>query len=326
MSQRTLLFSVLAGAVAFPFVANALGEGYYIGFATRVMIYALAASSLNLLLGYGGMISFGHAAFFGAGAYTVAILAQEGVVSAVAAWPLAVAVSALIALVIGALSLRTRGLYFIMITLAFAQMLYYFFISLRTYGGEDGINLAARSRLPGLDLANDGAFYFVVLAALGVSLYLLKRLAASRFGAVLHGIRENEARMTALGYPTYRYRLVCFVIAGGMAGLAGALIANQNGFVSPNLLHWTQSGTLLVMLILGGVGLLYGGVAGAVALLVLEEVLSAYTEYSKFVVGCLMLLVVLYAPGGIGAWIARKNARGQTLENAREHARGGARA
>ena len=316
MTRRTLLCCVLLAAAIFPFAANSLGQGYYIGFATRVMIYALAASSLNLLLGYGGMISFGHAAFFGAGAYTVAILAQEGIVSAVAAWPLAVAVSALSALVIGAVSLRTRGLYFIMITLAFAQMLYYFFISLRTYGGEDGINLAARSRLPGLDPGNDSVFYFVVLAMLGGGLYLIKRLAASRFGAVLRGIRENEGRMTALGYPTYRYRLVCFVIAGGVAGLAGALIANQNGFVSPNLLHWSQSGTLLVMLILGGVGLLYGGVAGAVTLLVLEEVLSSYTEYSKLAVGGLMLLVVLRAPRGIGGWIAGVNARGNVNENA----------
>ena len=302
---RWLPCGVLAAAVLFPVAANALGGSYYIGFATRVMIYALAASSLNLLLGYGGMISFGHAAFFGAGAYTVAVLAQEGVVAALIAWPLAAAVAAFCAFVIGAISLRTRGLYFIMITLAFAQMLYYFFISLRTYGGEDGINLVARSRFPGADLGNDTVFYFVVLAWLAAGLYLLKRVTASRFGAVLHGIRENETRMTALGYPTYRYRLVCFAIAGGLAGLAGALIANQNGFVSPNLLHWTQSGTLLVMLILGGVGLRYGGVAGAVALLVLEEVLSSYTEHWKFAEGCVVLLVVLRAPRGIGGWFAR---------------------
>ena len=310
LSARWLPYSVLALAIVFPVAAGAFGGGYYIGFATRVMIYALAASSLNLVLGYGGMISFGHAAFFGAGAYTVAVLAREGVVSALLAWPLAAAVSALAALVIGAISLRTRGLYFIMITLAFAQMLYYFFISLATYGGEDGINLAARSRLPGLDLKDDVSFYFVVLLLLAGALYLLKRITASRFGAALDGIRENEARMTALGYATYRYRLVCFVIAGGIAGLAGAMIANQNGFVSPNLLHWTQSGTLLVMLILGGVGLLYGGVVGAVALLVLEEVLSSYTEHWKLIVGCVLLLVVLRAPRGIGGWFVRREPHG----------------
>jgi branched-chain amino acid transport system permease protein len=281
-----------------------------VGVATRVMIFALAASSLNLVVGYGGMISFGHAAFFGAGAYSVAILAQEGVVSALAAWPLAAAVSAACALVIGAVSLRTRGLYFIMITLAFAQMLYYFFVSLKAYGGEDGINLAARSRLPGLDLRDDATFYLVVLALLAVCLYLLKRLAASRFGAVLRGIRENEGRMTALGYPTYRFRLVCFVIAGGVAGLAGALIVNQHGFVSPNLLHWTQSGTLLIMLILGGVGRLYGGVAGAAAMLLLEEFLSNWTGYWQFSLGLVLLFVVLRAPGGIGSWFARGNSHG----------------
>ena len=296
--------------MVFPFAADALGGGYYVGVATRVMIFALAASSLNLVVGYGGMISFGHAAFFGAGAYSVAILAQEGVVSALAAWPLAVAVSAACALVIGAVSLRTRGLYFIMITLAFAQMLYYFFVSLKAYGGEDGINLAARSRLPGLDLRDDATFYLVVLALLAVCLYLLKRLAASRFGAVLRGIRENEGRMTALGYPTYRFRLACFVIAGGVAGLAGALIVNQHGFVSPNLLHWTQSGTLLIMLILGGVGRLYGGVAGAAAMLLLEEFLSNWTGYWQFSLGLVLLFVVLRAPGGIGSWFARGSSHG----------------
>jgi branched-chain amino acid transport system permease protein len=221
-----------------------------------------------------------------------------------------VAVSAACALVIGAISLRTRGLYFIMITLAFAQMLYYFFVSLRAYGGEDGIHLAVRSRLPGLDLLDDATFYLVVLALLAGCLYSLRRLAASRFGTVLCGIRENEGRMTALGYPTYRYRLVCFVIAGGAAGLAGALIVNQHGFVSPNLLHWTQSGTLLIMLILGGVGRLYGGVAGAAAMLLLEEVLSNWTGYWQFGLGLVLLFVVLRAPGGIGSWFARGNSNG----------------
>lgn len=309
-TERGLLVAVLGAALVFPFAAEALGGGYYVGVATRVMIFALAASSLNLVVGYGGMISFGHAAFLGAGAYSVAILAQEGVVSALVAWPLAVAASVACALVIGAVSLRTRGLYFIMITLAFAQMLYYFFVSLKSYGGEDGINLAERSRLPGLDLRDEVTFYLVVLALLAGCLYLLKRLAASRFGTALRGIRENEGRMTALGYPTYRFRLVCFTIAGGVAGLAGALIVNQHGFVSPNLLHWTQSGTLLIMLILGGVGRLYGGVAGAAAMLLLEEVLSNWTGYWQFGLGLVLLFVVLRAPGGIGSWFARGDARG----------------
>ena len=310
MNGRTALALIVVLAVAFPFVAEPLGGGYYVGLATRVMIYALAATSLNLVLGYGGMISFGHAAFFGAGAYTVAILAQEGIVSALVSWPLAIVASVGCALVIGAISLRTRGLYFIMITLAFAQMLYYFFVSLKAYGGDDGINLASRSRIPGLDLGSETTFYLVVLALLAGSLYLLKRLAASRFGTVLRGIRENEARMTALGCPTYRYRLVCFAIAGGVAGLAGALLANQHGFVSPGLLHWTQSGTLLIMLILGGVGFLYGGVAGAAAMLLLEEVLSSWTGYWKLGLGVVLLFVVLRAPGGIGGWFARGGARG----------------
>jgi branched-chain amino acid transport system permease protein len=301
---------VLVAAVAFPYAAIPLGGEYYVSLATRIMIYALAAMSLNLVLGYGGMISFGHAAFFGAGAYAVAILAKEGIVSGFAAWPLAIGVGVLCALVIGAISLRTRGLYFIMITLAFAQMLYYFFVSLRAYGGEDGINLAGRSQLPGLDLADSTHFYLVVLALLAGCHYLLRRLAASRFGVVMRGIRDNETRMTALGYPTYRYRLVCFTIAGGVAGLAGALIANQHGFVSPNLLHWTQSGTLLIMVILGGVGLLYGGIAGAAAMLLLEEILSGWTEYWKLGLGLVLLFVVLRAPRGIGGWFVRRDEHG----------------
>jgi branched-chain amino acid transport system permease protein len=220
-------------------------------------------------------------------------------------WPLAVLVSALFALVIGAISLRTRGVYFIMITLAFAQMMYYVFVSLRGYGGEDGLNLATRSKLGlGLELANDLVFYYVALLILLVALYLLRRLLAARFGQAIQAIRENETRMEAIGFPTYRYKLICFVIAGGVAGLAGALIANQNSFVSPNLLQWTQSGTLMVMVILGGVGYLYGGVLGALALLVLEEVLSSYTIHWQLGLGAVLLIVVLYARRGLAGLLA----------------------
>jgi branched-chain amino acid transport system permease protein len=305
MNRTFWTLVVLIALLLFPLAAKHWDQLFYVSFATRIMIYALAVTSLNLVLGYGGMVSFGHAAFLGAGAYTVGILMSEGVSSAWVSWPLAVLVSALFALVIGAISLRTRGVYFIMITLAFAQMMYYVFVSLRGYGGEDGLNLATRSKLGlGLELSNDLVFYYVALLILIAALYLLRRLLDARFGQAIQAIRENETRMEAIGFPTYRYKLICFVIAGGVAGLAGALIANQNSFVSPNLLQWTQSGTLMIMVILGGVGYLYGGALGALAFLVLEEVLSSYTIHWQLGLGVVLLIVVLYARRGLAGLLA----------------------
>jgi branched-chain amino acid transport system permease protein len=298
--RRWLTLAALAAAVAFPLVAKPLGWEFYIGFASRIMIYALAASSLNLVLGYGGMVSFGHAAFVGAGAYTVAILMAEGVASAWIAWPLAVVLAGALAAAIGAVCLRTRGVYFIMITLAFAQMIYYVAVGMRAYGGEEGLNLPTRSQVGfGLDLKDDVTFYYLVLAILAAALYALRRAVGARFGRVIEAIRENETRMEAIGFPTYRYKLVCFALGGALAGLAGALLANQNSYVNPNLLYWTQSGSLMIMVILGGVGYLYGGVLGAIALLVLEEVVSGYTIHWQLGVGAVLLAIVLFAPRGL---------------------------
>ncbi len=308
-AEARLALPVLALLLAFPLVAQALDQPFYIGFASRVLIFALAATSLNLIVGFGGMVSFGHAAFFGVGAYAVAILMRHGVVSAWISWPIAIAAAAACALGVGAISLRTRGVYFIMITLAFAQMLYYLAVSSKAYGGDDGLSLARRSALvPGLELKSDATFYYVVLVSFVLVLVALYRLVNARFGRVMQGIRENEARMEAVGYPVYRYKLIAFTLAGAVAGLAGALLANQNGFVSPNLMHWTQSGSLLVMVILGGVGYLYGGVLGAVVLLVLEEALSGYTLHWQLALGALLLAVVLRAPNGIAS-LARRGAR-----------------
>ncbi len=241
------------------------------------------------------MVSLGHAAFFGIGAYTVGILMVEGVASAWIAWPAAIAMAALFALVIGSISLRTRGVYFIMITLAFAQMVYYVAIGLKTYGGEDGLSLPGKSSFGGLgglggliDLSHDLSFYYLVLAILAGALFLLNRLIDARFGRALVGIRENETRMEAIGFATYRIRLIAFVIAGALAGLAGVLFANHNSFVSPAALHWTQSATLVIMVILGGIGYRYGGVLGAATLLLLEEFLSIYTEYWHLALGVLL--------------------------------------
>jgi branched-chain amino acid transport system permease protein len=306
--------ALVLGALAclYPLAMQAMDQQFYISFGARVLIYAMAAASLNLVLGYGGMVSFGHAAFFGAGGYVVGILAAEGVRSAWIAWPAAVAVAALGALVIGALSLRTRGVYFIMITLAFAQMMYYIFVSLKDYGGDDGLSLPGRSTGFGIDLRGDLAWYYLVLALLAGVLYLLQRLVRSRFGRVIVAIRENETRAAAIGYPVYRYKLLCFVVSGAIAGLAGALIANQSVYVSPSLLHWIQSGTLMIMVILGGVGRFWGGPLGAVLLLTLEETLSgsqmlgAYSLHWQLPVGLILLAVVLFAPQGIAGLLSRR--------------------
>lgn len=303
--MRTLLtakhLSVLGLVLllVFPLVAPVLNLDFYVSFVRRVLIFALAATSLNFILGYGGMVALGHAAFFGAGAYVVAILSVQGVSQALIAWPAAMLVAGALALIIGMVSLRTRGVYFIMITLAFAQMVFYLFISLRQYGGEDGINLSGPSLLPGLNLADDRTFYYVVLCVVLACLWWLNRLIQARFGQALQGIRENESRMEALGYPVFRIKLLAFVIAGVMAGLAGALLASHNQFVSPSLMHWTASANLIIMVIVGGIGLRYGGLVGAAVMLWLEEVLRLYTDYWHLPLGVLLLVIVLFAPHGL---------------------------
>ncbi|WP_444815021.1 branched-chain amino acid ABC transporter permease [Variovorax brevis] len=298
-----LMAVLLAVLAAFPWIAEATGFDFYIGFATRLLIFSLAATSLNLILGFGGMVSLGHAAYFGFGAYLVGILMQQGLTSAWIAWPLVTLASGVLAWCIGIVSLRTRGVHFIMITLAFAQMMYYVMTSLKAYGGDDGISLPGRSTLTGIDLGAPAVFYWVVLGVTAVALALLYRLINSRFGRVIQAIRENETRMEALGYPVFRYKLICFAMAGALAGLAGALIANQNMMITPNLLHWTQSGSLMVMVILGGMGYLSGGVLGAVVMLVLEEVLSAYTNYWQLVLGLILLCAVMAFPNGLAGML-----------------------
>jgi len=297
----TLALLVLAAAaIAYPFVMQALDATFYVSVASRILIYAIAATSLNLVLGYGGLVSFGHAAFFGIGAYAVGILITEGVVSGWIGLPVAMGVAALAAAVIGAVSLRTRGVYFIMITLAFAQMLYYLVNSVKAYGGDEGMNIRVRSSFGfGLNLKDDVTFYFVVLTCLVFTLLVVHRVMRSRFGRVVLAMRDDDARAEAVGFPTFRYKLVLFVIAGALGGLAGGLMVNQQNYVNPNVLHWTQSGTLMVMVILGGVGTLWGGVLGAAALLVLEEVVAAYTVHWQFWVGWVLLGIVLFAPQGL---------------------------
>ena len=308
-------------ACAFPLAAEALDQGFYIGFATRIMIYVIAVTSLNLLVGYAGLVSFGHAAFFGIGAYAIGALTlinakaqQPWLTGAWFAWPFAMFAGALLAAVIGALALRTRQVYFIMITLAFSQLVYYLFNGMKTFGSDNGMSLPLRSPIGlGLDLASDSTFYYVVLFLTTLTLALLAFVVRSRFGIVIRGISENESRMSAIGIPVYRYKLTCFIIAGGFAGLAGALLANQNNYVSPRIFDWIQSGTLLMMLILGGVGYRCGGVYGTVLLLVLEEALSSHTEYWQFFVGVGIIFIVLLGNNGIASLFERMPPRKKRL-------------
>ena len=290
-----------------PLYAATTGDPFALTLFTRIVIMAIAAVSLDLIMGYGGMVSFGHAAYLGIGGYAVGILWKEGVASGFVQWPVAIAVSALFALVVGALSLRTRGVYFIMITLAFAQMIYYVAQGLDRYGGDDGLTIGQRSSFSGLtNLNNNTLFYYLCFAALIGSVYLVSRIVNSRFGLAIQGARSNERRMRAIGFPVFRYRLVCFVIAGALCGLAGALLANHTNFISPAIMFWTRSGDLMVMVILGGLGTPFGPVIGAVVFLVLEEALSRVTEYSGLFLGPALLLVAIYLRGGIEGLVRKE--------------------
>lgn len=325
--EKPFLIAGLILLIAFPYIAEGLGNAYFTSTVARILIFAIAAISLDLILGYGGMVSFGHAAYLGVGAYGVAILSFHfydnstlfglpGTEFAPIVWPLAIVMSAIAALLLGALCLRTSGIYFIMITLAFAQMLFFFFVSLQRYGGDDGLFMfAGRSEMPLVGIDNDTTFYYVCLAFMVGYFVLCRRIVASRFGRVLQGIRQNERRMTMLGFPVYRYKLAAFVIAGAGAGLAGVLLANHTKFVSPDLLHWTKSGDILIMVILGGIGTLTGPILGSAAFLLLEEYLPVIfgdlsldllKDHWRIVFGPMLILIVLFARRGLYGMLFKK--------------------
>ena len=290
-----------------PFIASYTEVPFYVDLGRRMMILASGALSLNLIMGYGGMISFGHAVFLGIGAYVVGICAEHEVVSGFIQWPLALLTCGVLALIFGAISLRTRGVYFIMITLALAQMMYFLGVSLDRYGGDDGLPLAEPSYFSGLiDLSEKNSLYYLVFALLLLCLWICKRLVNSRFGMVIQGARSNEARMEAIGFPTYRYKLTAFVIAGVMAGLAGVLLANHTDFVNPDMMHWTRSGDLIIMVLLGGMGSLAGPIVGALVFILLEEALSGITEYWQLIFGPFLILVVLFARGGLLGFLEKR--------------------
>src|SRR3978361_2223648 len=253
---RTVVAAVVVAAlVLLPLYTGLSGNRFLLTLFTRIVILALAATSLNLILGYGGMMSFGHAAYLGIGGYAVGMLAHEGILSGFVQWPVALAASALFALVIGALSLRTRGVYFIMITLAFAQMAYYVASGMSRYGGDDGLTVYKRSDFGGLiNLSSRVQFYYLCLGCLFGGIWLIWRIVNSRFGMVVQGVRSNEQRMQAIGFPANRYRLGRVIISGLICGLAGALLANNTDFISPAGMYWTRSGELMVMVVFGGMG------------------------------------------------------------------------
>lgn len=286
------------------------GERFVLSLVSRAMVMAIAALSLDLILGYGAMISFGHAAFLGLGAYAVAILSSHQVVEAAVAFPVAILAGALFALVTGAISLKTRGVYFIMITLAFGQMAYFTATSLSAYGGDDGLRMFHRSEVLGSRLLqNDTVFYFVVLGTLAACYLLLTAIVASRFGRVLRGAKENERRMRALGFDPFRYRLAAYVLSGAMCALAGALFANLGMFVAPAYMTWQRSGEFIAMVVAGGMGTLVGPILGAVGITLIEEWLAEATQHWRAIFGPLVVLVAIFARGGIVRLLARGDGR-----------------
>ena len=322
-NRETIINTVLALLLlAVPNAADQLGEAFYVTLATRVAILGLAAVGLNVALGLGGLVSFGHAAFFGIGGYAAGILATHamsmeplafglpGSQQMIVIWLAAIAACGLVALAIGTISLRTSGVYFIMITLAFAQMIYYFAISWPAYGGEDGLSIALRNQFPGVNTLRPLPFFLICYGLLAAALAFFVLLKGSRFGAALQASRQNELRVASVGIAPTSIRLAAFAISGMITGVAGALFADLNRFVSPSMLSWHMSGELIVLIILGGVGRLFGPVVGAALYVLLEYWLGGITERWQFFLGLVLLGVVLFARGGVIGLLAGKARHG----------------
>ena len=326
IDRETTINIVLGGGLlGLACIAWLADEPFVITLATKVAIFAIAGIGLNLALGHGGLISLGHAAFFGIGGYSMGILAShaqsfepmtigpiivEGTKSMPVIWLVAIVCSAFVALLIGLLSLRTSGVYFIMITLAFAQMTYYFAISWPAYGGEDGMSIYVRNSFPGLNTLDPIQFFALVACVLAVMLWLSRTLVQSRFGLALEAARQNAQRVVSVGISPFKIRLIAFVISGAITGLAGALYADLNRFVSPSMLSWQISGEIMVFVILGGVARLFGPLAGAALFISLEHFLGGVSEFWQFWLGLLLLVVVLFGRGGLIGMIAGERRHG----------------
>lgn len=324
LPERMINLLILCLLLAVPLVALAMDEPFIITLATKAAVLAVAGVGLNLALGQGGLVSFGHAAYFGVGGYAMGILAShaqsytplmeapfliEGTKSMLVIWLVAIVASALVALLVGALSLRTSGVYFIMVTLAFGQMLYYFAISWPAYGGEDGLSIYVRNGFPGLNTLDPIQFFGLCFAVLLIVLFAVNLLNKSPFGLALNGAHQNEERARTVGINVYRLRLTAFVISGAITGLAGALFADLNRFVSPTMFSWQTSGEIMVFIILGGVARLCGPVAGAAVYILLEHVLGGLSEYWHIYLGAILLFVVLFAKGGLVGGLSRREVR-----------------
>jgi branched-chain amino acid transport system permease protein len=323
LSRETLVSALLLVLlVAIPVAATMAGEPFYVTLATRIAILALAAVGLNIALGLGGLVSFGHAAFFGLGGYVAGIFATHAfngeplpfgftaTTSMPVIWLSAMALCGLVALPIGAISLRTSGVYFIMITLAFAQMIYYFAVSWPSYGGEDGLSIYVRNSFPGLNTAQPLTYFLLCLGVLAAGLVLFQLIKGSRFGTALEASRQNPTRLAAVGIAPFGIRLVAFAVSAMVTGLAGALFADLNRFVSPSMLSWHMSGELIVLIILGGKGRLFGPLAGAMVYVLFEYALGGITERWQFFLGLILLGVVLFARGGLLGLLAGKARHG----------------
>lgn len=272
-----------------------IAQGFYLELLTRALILAIAVAGLNLIVGYGGMLSLGHAAYIGIGAYSVAILAHYEVYNGFLHLFLAIGASAIFALFSGAICLRTKGMYFILITLAFSQMLYFTVVSIDEYGADDGLVIYQRSQFNGLfDLENPTTLYYFVLITLLILLFLMHRLLHAAFGRVIFGSKHNEPRMRALGFATYPYKLTCYVLSGAICGIAGFFLGNFTNFISPQMMDWSASAELLFMLIIGGTGVLFGPLVGALVFLLLQELLSGFTVYWHLAFGMLLIALVLF--------------------------------
>ncbi len=301
-----------------PILADIFDQAFYLSIATRILILTIAAISLNFILGYGGMISLGHAAFIGIGAYCVGIPIYHDYSSGWLHIVLAVSVSAVFALITGAISLRTKGVHFIMITMAFAQMAFFLFLSLDEYGGDDGLTIWYDSEFAsGIDIDDPTTFYYICFVSFVAVMYLYHRIVGSRFGRVIRGAKSNEKRMQALGYNTYNYRLVAYVISGAICGYAGALMGNYTNFISPDMMGWTRSGELIFMVVLGGTATAFGPIFGVLSFLVLEEMIPDLMDmvhsgagfYWHLPFGLILMLVVLFVRGGISGFLDRLGKR-----------------
>jgi branched-chain amino acid transport system permease protein len=309
--NRTPAILLFAGLALFPLAARFGADAYLVTLGARMLIFALAALSLDFLVGQTALVSFGHAAYLGIGAYSVVLASSVGIDDLVAQALIAIMAAALFAALTGYVSLRASGVYYIMSTLAFGQMLYFLFVSLSALGGDDGYTLASRSRLIGRPLlASDFSFYYLCLGALALAYLLLARVAKSRFGRVLNAVRQNPLRARALGFRPFPFQLAACVIAGAIAAIAGTLLANQSEFVAPAFMSWQRSGELLVMTILGGVGSLWGAILGAITYLTLEEALPLLTDQTQLLIGPLLVIVALFGRRGLAGALAAKGSRG----------------